>query len=149
MTFRYKLPPKPPHQRLNRLPPGKAAENLTGVVKGKKASDLEERWARALNKDEGVTDYTFQYIVTTPYEIPGQKNSVDFVIQYDDQWWAIEIDGTFVHKTANKRAEDRLRDAFVNEQLRKDGIQPIQRVAGEELQTQDAADRAERQVLRG
>jgi len=119
---------------LNRLAGVSNDERLTGYVKGKEASDLEERFARALyNKRK---DFDFQQEFLTPHSIPGQEKEVDFVV-YDGQPQPIEIDGTYAHKSGEQRANDQVRDAILNEYLGQRGYLPIIRIPGFALETQE------------
>ena len=132
--YKYKLKPRPPKMPLNRMAGASNDEVLSGYVKGKEASDLEERFARALyNKGK---DFDFQQEFMTPHSIPGQEKEVDFVV-YDGQPQPIEIDGTYAHKSGEQKANDTTRDAILNEELGKHGYLPIIRVPGIELETQE------------
>ena len=132
--YKYKLKPRPPKMPLNRLAGASSDERLTGYVLGKEASDLEERFARALyNKGK---DFDFQRDFMTAYSIPGQEKEVDFVV-YNGQPQPIEIDGTYAHKSAEQKANDMTRDAILNEELSKHGYLPIIRIPGDELETQE------------
>jgi len=132
--YKYKLKPRPPKMPLNRMAGASNDEVLSGYVKGKEASDLEERFARALyNKGK---DFDFQRDFMTPHSIPGQEKEVDFVV-YDGQPQPIEIDGTYAHKSGEQKANDTTRDAILNEELGKHGYLPIIRVPGIELETQE------------
>jgi hypothetical protein len=135
-VFKYKLPPRPPKQPLNRIAVTNEGERLTGFVQGKEASDLEERFARALTK--AGREFRFQVEVTTAVTIPGEENQVDFLV---DDIWPTEVDGTFTHKTGSQRAHDELRDAIVNDTTRDWGWNPIRRVPGDTLDSQEEADR--------
>ena len=139
--FKYKAAPRPPKFPLNRLQTTNEGERLTGFVNGKEASDLEERFARALSTQG--RDFIFQYEFVGPATIPGQENIIDFVV---DDIWPTEVDGTFVHKSAAKKADDQLRDAILNEHFADDGWSPIRRVPGSELEDQDEADRIVREM---
>ena len=132
--YKYKLKPRPPKMPLNRMAGYSEDERLTGYVKGKEASDLEERFARALyNKRK---DFDFQRDFMTPHSIPGQEKEVDFVV-YDGQPQPIEIDGMYAHKSGEQKANDVTRDAILNETLGGMGYLPIIRVPGFELETQE------------
>ena len=132
--YRYKMRPRPPKQPLNRLAGTSNDERLTGFVKGKEASDLEERFARAL--DAEGKEYQFEVEVTPPTAIPGQENQIDFLVE---EIYPVEIDGTFTHKTAAQKANDFLRDAVLNDYLSGFGWYPIERIEGDRLETQEAA----------
>ena len=119
---------------LNRMAGYSDDEALSGYVKGKEASDLEERFARALyNKRK---DFDFQRDFMTPHSIPGQEKEVDFVV-YDGQPQPIEIDGMYAHKSGEQKANDVTRDAILNETLGGMGYLPIIRIPGFELESQD------------
>ena len=140
--FKYKLQPRPPKPPLNRLAGTSEDELLTGFVQGKEASDLEERFARALDA-EGKS-YEFEVEVAPPTAIPGQENQIDFVVE---DIYPIEVDGSFVHKSASQKAHDQIRDAILNEYLGKYGWQPIDRIPGNMLETQEQADQIVRERL--
>jgi very-short-patch-repair endonuclease len=118
---------------LNRMAGVSNDERLTGYVKGKEASDLEERFARALHNKR--KDFDFQQEFLTAHSIPGQEKEVDFVV-HNGQPQPIEIDGTYAHKSGEQRANDQVRDAILNEHLGQRGYLPIIRIPGTELETQ-------------
>jgi len=138
MPYYYKSAAKEkPLTRLNRIPQRKEDEGLTGFVHGVEASDLEERYARAL---EGFgKEFQFQYEVYTAYTLPGEQKKVDFLVN-DGQYYPEEVDAAFTHKTAEQQSYDRIRDAVIDEHLSKYGFQPIKRVDGDRLQTQEATN---------
>ena len=142
--YRYKMSPRPPRMPLNRLAGVSNDERLTGYVLGKEASDLEERFARALRNTR--KDFDFQQEFMTPHSIPGQEKEVDFVV-YDGQPQPIEIDGTYAHKSGEQRANDVVRDAILNEELSKYGYLPIIRIPGTELETQEATTAIVEKIL--
>ena len=134
--YRYKMRPRPPRVPLNRMAGHSDEEVLSGYVKGKEASDIEERFAKAL--DDAEKDYGFQVEFMTPFSIPGQEKEVDFVI-YDGQPQPVEIDGTYAHKSGEQKANDIARDAILNEQLGQQGYLPIIRIPGYALETPEDA----------
>ena len=140
--FRYKLPPRPPKQPLNRIKVTNEGERLTGFVHGKEASELEERFARAL--DAAQKNYSFEVEIQGPTTVPGQENQIDFVV---DDIYPVEVDGTWIHKSASQKANDALRDAVLNNYLKKYGWYPIERVTGEKLETQEQADQIVREMF--
>jgi len=135
--FRYKLSPRPPQQPLNRIKVSGEGERLTGFVHGKEASDLAERLANALDKVH--YGYMFGYKVLSNIGVPGEENEIDFVV-FHEGTWPTEVDGTFVHKSASQKAKDALRDAVLNDQLSRDGWEPIRRIPGSDLESQDDAN---------
>jgi len=132
--YKYKLKPRPPKMPLNRMAGASDDELLSGYVKGKEASDLEERFANALYSKS--IDFDFQRDFMTPHSIPGQEKEVDFVV-YDGQPQPVEIDGTYAHKSGEQKANDVTRDAILNETLGGYGFLPIIRIPGSELETQE------------
>jgi hypothetical protein len=147
MAFRYKTPRKEhkPAPFFNAQVEVKG-EGLTGLVQGMKASDLEERFARAMAKDNRVMGYTFRQAVIAPRNMPGQLE-VDFVVQVGPIIRPIQIDGDFTHKGDNKKQSDKVKDILVDNYFHKFGYQPVQRINGNFLSTQKDADRLVREVL--
>lgn len=136
--YKYKKPRKRKiDQGLNRIQRPSSAEELTGVILGKKASAPEERFARALYKKN--LSFDFQVVVQTAYQIPGQLNTVDFVV-FSGLPYPIEIDGDWVHKTSSKKEQDALRDAIINEKMVPRGWRPISRIPGHKVATQEDAN---------
>lgn len=148
-AFHYKGTPTPPPQVLNRAEGDREMERLDQVVQGKRASDIEERFARALEKNERVEGYDFIVHEITGANLPGEAQ-LDFVVRAGGQF-AVQIDGAFAHKSAEQKANDAVQDARLSERL--DGIisapQPvaqvkanslIARVPGYLLEDQPAAD---------
>ena len=147
MTYRYPLDPKPPRTPLGRMAAvSDEGEQLTGIVHGKKASDLEERWAGA--EDRAERSFIFQYFVETPFTLPGKERQIDFM-DTEEVWQPIEIDGTFTHKSGAQKAQDKMRDAIINQELQKHGILPIIRIPGIAIPTPDDADRVLREIFGG
>jgi len=136
-VFKYKLRPRPPRRPLNRIAGQSPDERLSGFVHGFEASTLEERFARALDNRE--LRFRFQQRIDTPYQIPGEENEIDFVVnEYGTH--PIEVDGMWIHKSAAAKAKDKLRDAILDDILGKQGWLPIVRIPGNELETQERAN---------
>jgi len=135
----YKIPkPRPAdRQDLDRFQVTPEGEGLTGFVKGMSASDLEERYARAL--DQRKLPYVFQYEVQTAYSLPSEERMVDFIVEFGLRW-PVEIDAEFTHKSAEQRAEDLIRDGMIDEALQGEGFGKLQRVPEWRVITQEAAD---------
>jgi hypothetical protein len=129
---------------LNRLKVSGEGEVLSGFVHGKEASDLEERFARALDKLH--YSYSFEYEVLSNTGVPGEENQIDFVVEHEGTH-PIEVDGAFVHKGAAQKAKDKLRDALLDDKLSEDGWERIVRVPGSDLESQNDADTVVRELL--
>ena len=114
-------------ENLQRLTKQKIDEGLSGYVHGKTASDLEERFARALDKRD--INFIFEYEVDTAFTLPHEAKLVDFVLMTPIPQ-PIELDSIFTHASAGKRNADRLRDIQINEILRSRGFNLIVRVTG-------------------
>jgi len=100
-------------------------EELTGEVQGWEASDIEERFARALRKNNikfSFREHFFGPTRTTPGAV-----EVDFLVE-SGGWWPIFIDGEYAHKSQTKRDEDSVKDARLDELLMKYGINPSRRI---------------------
>ena len=109
-------------------------EQLAGSVDGDQASDIEERFARALKKRK--KDFIFRMALGDRYQ-PGWKE-LDFLV-IDGGYFPIEIDETgFIHQ--GKQTEDAIKDAFIMDYLKDYSPQPVRRIPGERLNTQELAD---------
>lgn len=146
-TFKYKIPrgSHRPAPAYNAQTPSKD-EQLSGIVLGLAASDIEERFARALDRDNRVTGYSFRVPVITGRNLPGQLE-VDYVIQTGPVLYLVQIDGEFSHKGQSKRQEDAIKDAIINEFYAKYGASPVQRIDGQLLSTQQEANNLVKDML--
>lgn len=141
----YKFPlraeERRPYVRVQRPKAKDERETLTGLVQGKDASDIEERAARAMSALSAVRSFEFRVLYFSPEGIGGGAE-LDFLVQAGLRW-GVQIDGEFSHKSAEARAHDALQDARLGERLMKGGAidQPIVRVPGFELASQELADR--------
>lgn len=154
MVFQYDLKPRPKIEVWNNerlLESQRPDEGLTGVVNGRTASALEERFARALDKNKNIQKWWFNVLVQTRFQIPGQYNQVDFFVWMSDILFPIEVDGTFVHKSAEQKNKDRERDAVLNPIIRErnPGAQNILRIPGYLLEDQESADQVVREIFYG
>jgi len=137
--YKYKKPKKwKQSTNLNRIKPSPTDEGLTGAVKNEPASEYEERFARALHKKK--LPYYFQTVLPTGFQIPGQLNTIDFLVTVGSEQ-PIEIDGDWVHKNGSQKDRDLVRDAIINAQMMPQGWMPILRVPGYKLETQEDADK--------
>ena len=120
----------------------KEEEVLLGFVHGKKASALEERFARAL--DESRLQFIFQYPVYSAYSIPGEERQIDFMVFDGPVLIPVEPKGGFIHQSPSRRAEDARRTQVLNEALRRIGIRDIIELKSDEPRDMDSA----RQIVR-
>lgn len=142
--FQYKVPKPRKTERGRRVEREAEDSDLSGFVNGEPASEIEERFAIALRR-RGL-DFDFQYSVWTAYSLPTQDRVVDFVV-YEPPAYPIEIDGGIAHKTIADKEADRVRDGVIDDTMQKYGWMLIQRVSGDDLQTQDDADAVVRELF--
>ncbi len=109
------------------VPDNTAEEILIGYVHGKRASALEERFARAL--DFFGVEYIFQFQVDTAFSLPNEAKNIDFIVFDGGLGIPIEIGSSFVHDSASKKEEDKIRQDEINPILLLQGINPL----GDEL----------------
>lgn len=147
--YQYKKSSKrTPSMDVNRLPVPTSetadAIPLTGYVNCLGATDIEERFARALRK-HGLR-YRFQVRFETAASLPGQARVVDFVICHGLRY-PVEVDGEVAHRTSAQEAADRVREALLNEVFRWRGMPPLRRVKWWQLETQVLADAVVRELF--
>jgi len=118
-------------------PETEAAEILTGYVRGEEASDLEERFAWAL--DQADLTYLFQYEVYGAFGLPGEEATIDFIVYVGGVAYPVELGSFFVHGHASRIETDRARDQLLNEFLRTRGFQEIIRVDFDHPEDRDDA----------
>lgn len=130
-------------------------EVFTGVVQGKKASDLEERFARSLEKN-GIG---FEFRVRISSMIAGARRltkvfanlpgevEIDALVQHD-RTIPVMIDGFIGHMMAPWQQErDQEKTAIVNDFGKQFGWQEVVRIPFTELETQTLSDWAARKLL--
>lgn len=142
MTIKPYLYPKKSNRqdrmRVNRLKPPKVDdEQLTGFVNGERASDLEERFARALRAEK--IDFSFQVQFSTAVSLVGEDKVVDFVVNNGLQF-PVDINGSIGHTSSAQRGKDAVREALLNEVFSYKGMQPLQVVWWYELDNQQEAN---------
>jgi hypothetical protein len=146
--FRYKIS-KPPAKP---VPLGKPVaikndETLSGQINGQKASDIEERFARALSKDKRVDGVQFRFPVISPRSMPGMLE-IDFVVTSAGLVYAFQVDGEISHKGIGKKMDDARKDVLINTFMRKYNAFPVKRISGDLLSTQEQADQIIRELIR-
>jgi hypothetical protein len=132
--------------RVEKLSTSKDPIPLTGWVQGRRASDLEERFARALI--QAGLSFTFQEQVTLAGMIPGQEKRVDFMVLCGMPC-PVEIDGPIAHQTAGQKGADLVREILLNHAFLRRGIQQIRRVKWWRLESQQMANRQVREMFGG
>ena len=124
--YQYKKRREPARPRVaNRVRIPALQEGLTGFVKGLDASDIEERFAKALDKlglEYSFRDHYFGPARNTPGAI-----EVDFMV-HSGNWQPVQIDGEIAHKTVGQRSEDRRKDQRLNNYFSRHGINHVIRI---------------------
>ncbi|KAA3643433.1 MAG: hypothetical protein DWQ07_23250 [Chloroflexi bacterium] len=143
--YEYKSSGVPKLKGVNRFERIGEKELLTGVVKGQRASDLEERFARALYKNKRVLGFQFQVSLLAGRNLPGEKR-VDFLVN-TGRIVPVEVDGYFSHRNAVQRGRDAIKEILLNEYFQRAGYMPLLRVPGHELGSQENADRRVRELF--
>ncbi|KKM22393.1 hypothetical protein LCGC14_1625800 [marine sediment metagenome] len=131
---------RPSRFRLNRPKPVKDDEGLTGYLRGLAATDIEERFGRAL--DVRRKSYVFQ--IDMPVEGSVDWKSIDFIV---DRLWPTDIYGQIGHDTNAEQGKDLIREALLNETFRKQGLQPLTTVWWWELSSQELANEKVRDLF--
>lgn len=130
------------------------AEELTGMVQGKKASDLEERAARSLEKlpDWG---YTFRIRINPVTHGLSERFTnlkgeleLDFLLRRGNRLIPVEVDGEIGHfYAAWMKDVDREKTALIDKEMRKYNAQPTVRVEYWHLANQAMSDQYFRELL--
>ena len=149
MTYRYKLPPRfgrPRRRVIGRPAPIIEDEDpLTGKIRGRGASDLEEIYSRALTKSEKVQWWKHNILFGAPARNVAGAKTLDFLV-FTGVLHPVQIDDEWVHKSASTKAKDARSDQFIFMQLRGKGAKLVKRIKGNELRqgqkaNQEKADR--------
>ena len=134
-------------------------ENLTHVVQGKKASDLEERFAKAVDR---LSDWTYEFRVrinplshklTSAVTNLPEELEIDFLCIRGATMIPILIQGEIGHfHTAWQRAIDEQKEASINSVMRNYHALPVMKVPERNidlwrLATQDGANRLAMEIL--
>ena len=136
--FKYKITGKAtPITPAPSIPAVNAQEILIGFVHGKTASDLEERFANALN--ESRLQFIFQYPVYGAYQISGEENKIDFMVFDGPVLIPVEPRGGFVHESPSKKEKDARRTQILNEVLGRSGIHNIVQLDYDEPRDMESA----------
>ncbi len=132
MTYRYKLPPRKgrrtPAARRPK-PERDPGEELTGRLRGKKASDLEEVFGRALNQSERILWWQYQNVYGAPARNMSGAKTLDFLV-FTGVLHPVQIDDEWIHKSASTQANDRASDILINAKLSTRGARPVKRIKG-------------------
>jgi len=117
------------------------AEELSGTVHGFRASDLEERFAKALDLKD--IEYYFRFALGER-GMPGWRE-LDFLVVFFG-YHPIEVeDITFIHR--GKTSEDAWKDAQVMEALKEYQPFPVVHITNDDLYDQDAANATVRRLF--
>lgn len=135
--YKYKRLSKRKPVDVQTLPlPTKTEEGLTGWVNGLRASDLEERLARAFRKKQ--LKFVFKFDTLVPGDV--FEKEIDYVVNNWPVIKAIEVYGPFSHEGQANIERDLLRASELNPVLISQGIEPIEVVWYYDIQTSEDAE---------
>lgn len=136
--YQYKKPgPSIAVRRLDRVRAPVEDENFVGEIQGMPSSDIEERFARSLDKAQMLYEFRAAYVAGR--NLQGSVE-LDFAVYQANLTYPIQIDGAFAHKTAAQKDEDSAKDAILDDRLRGSGAFPVRRIPGDKLDTQEMSD---------
>lgn len=151
--FQYKIPrgrlelPLPP-----RRPIPKEKEYFTGQVQGKKASELEERFARSL--DRARLQYNFRMRINPQGALTAMISNergeveIDFLVYEGSLMYPVQIDGEIAHFAGGwEKERDANKDAIVNEVLKPMGAAKVQRIPFHDIWTQYDSDVKAKRII--
>ena len=130
-------------------------QELTGYIMGMKASDIEERFARALSYlglnfgfRVQVANMGGQPVVLSQNE-RNQLGAIemDFFVERYGRFQPIQIDGEYSHKSSVQKEEDARKDASLNNLLKAWSALPVTRVPYYFLKDQDSTNRKAKEIL--
>ena len=149
MTFPepYQYKARQPSTRIERLDRVRAlveGEDFIGELQGMPSSDIEERFARSLDKASLLYEFRTAHVAgrNLPSEI-----ELDFMVYIGGISYPFQIDGAFAHKNASQKSEDAAKDAILDDSLKGTGAFPVQRIPGFMLDSQEMSDDLVRDVL--
>ena len=127
--FKYKIP-KPAHYGSGRRTQvAQEAQKVQRYVQGERASEEEYWFAWALDRfmEQGlIVGWDFQPSYFQRRNVPGEIR-LDFMINGPPDI-PVQIDGSWIHKSAGQKAKDRHNDARLNDRLVDEGAMPVVRV---------------------
>jgi len=136
--------------RYNGKPPKsnelKETEVLTGSINGEDASDLEERFAIALNGNPNVETFEYQPSFIAFRNMPGEIRP-DFVVESGGMLYPIFIDGEWIHHTAEQQDQDKRNDIILDERLSGSGAWPSKHISGKHLQTPEDTAKTVKEIF--
>ncbi len=114
---------------------------LTGILNKKNASDIEERFGRALRKN--AKQFNFQVDIALTDD---NKKNVDFLVN-DGFITPVETYGEIGHNSDSQRSADAVREARLNEYFARQGVQPLRIVWWYQIPNQEVADQLVREMF--
>lgn len=129
--FQYPVVKRPSvPTRVDRVRGVSDQEVLTGQVNGMDASNLEERFARALEKHQ--VEFDFQPSYAAGRNIQGEIR-LDFMVYLGGGiQQPVNIDGIWIHSSAEAKRNDAIQDARLDELLN-GNANPVMRVPGKQF----------------
>jgi len=125
-------------------------EVLTGLVQGQSASDLEERWARSMDRLGVQYDFRVRLsplvagtrrIGVAAQNAPGEIE-IDFLAYHNGDTVPVQIDGEIAHFMTPAQAEaDKEKTEAINATMEQVGAKELTRIPFTEILTKEMADR--------
>jgi hypothetical protein len=136
--------------RYNGTPPKsnelKDTEVLTGSINGEDASDLEERFAIAMNNNKNIDTFEYQPSFIAFKNMPGEIRP-DFIVESGGMLFPIFVDGEWIHQSAEQQGQDRINDTILDERLSGSGAWPSRHISGKDLQTPEDAAKTVKEIF--
>lgn len=122
-----------PRVPVNRPKPANDDEELTGFLRGLPASDLEEIFGNALDFNKKEFAFKIEFPVSGSIDF----KEVDFIVE---QEFPLEVYGEIGHDSSAEQGKDLIREIFLNETFRTQGLRPLTVVWWWELQSEEQAN---------
>lgn len=116
--FKYKIPKPRRYKSMRRGEVAQETQTLQRYVRGERASEEEYWFAWALDElteDGTILGYQFQPSYFQRRNVPGEVR-LDFLIDIPPEL-PVQIDGSWIHKSAGQQAKDRFNDSRINDRL--------------------------------
>lgn len=119
---------------------------LPNVIQGMRVTDIEARFYKAATENRDVDQIQMQVSFIAGRNMPGEIR-LDFVLHSGGRIFPVWVDGEYWHKIPEQRAKDQYQDGRINARLEGTEAAPVQRVPGDDLDTDNEATKAVKDVL--
>lgn len=151
--FRYKRTKKwEKLPSVNALPPAEPPPAVGGTIDGLSAAQGELNLFNAAYKSGAVASHVFRMAVGAPKNKPGWKELDFLFLGKTGEYTAVQVrDYDFVHKGLDNQGKDMANDAFILQELTKEGVSvrdnKIFSISDDDLATPELAKRAVEDIL--